>query len=403
MQKLFLGASAFYLSIVCSFAQSPAPDSAAYQSRKLKLDEVDFVSSYYVQDGNHSAVTGGKGDEHLTDFANALQLNFLRTDSRQRLHTFGLELGIDHYTSASSDKIDSTTISSASSADTRYYPSLSWSMHDEPKHYTVGVGLLFSTEYDYFSSGAFVSYSKFSEDNNRELGLKFNVFLDSWKVIYPVELRGFDTPTGRIENPAARGTKPRNTYNGSFSLLQVISKRLQVALLADVAYQSGQLGTLYQRVYFTDGSHNVERLPESRFKLPVGLRSNYFLGDKIVFRSFYRYYTDDWGISAHTLELEVPYKFSPFFSVSPFYRYFTQTAADYFAPYRQHQASEEFYTSDFDLSAFDSHFIGTNVRFNSANGILGINHLNTLELRYGHYSRTNGLQANIITLAATVK
>lgn len=403
MQKLFLGATAFYLSVVCSFAQTQPSDSANYKNRKLHLEEVDFVTSYYVQDGNNSAVTGGVGDEHLTDFANTLNLNMVKTDARNRDHTLGFEMGIDHYTSASSDKIDPSTISSASHADTRYYPSLTWAMADPTKNQTVGAGISFSTEYDYFSKGAFVSFNKTTADKNREFGLKLNAFLDTWTVIYPSELRGFDTPAGRIENPNAHGTKPRNSYNASLSWLQVVNTRLQVAFLADVAYQSGQLGTLYQRVYFTDGSHNVENLPETRFKIPIGIRANYFSGDRFIFRTFYRFYTDDWGIQAHTLELEVPYKISAFVSVSPFYRFFTQTAADYFAPYQKHQVTEKFYTSDYDLSAFNSNMGGLNLRFNSPDGMLGIHHLNTLELRFAHYNRSTGLSANVVTLAASLK
>lgn len=403
MQKLYLGVSAFYLSIVCSFAQSPETDSTGFTNRKLHLEEVDFVSSYYQQDGNNSAVTGGIGTEELTDFANTLNITLLKTDSKDRSHTYGLELGLDHYTSASSDKIDPGSISSASFSDNRFYPSVSWLMLDESKHYSIGAGASISNEYDYFSRGINVGATKFSADNNREIGLKLNMFLDTWKIIFPVELRGFDTPDGRIENPDAQGSKPRNTYNASLSWLQVINQRLQTAFLADIAYQTGQLGTLYQRVYFQDNSLRVENLPDSRFKLPLGFRANYFLGDKIVVRSFYRFYSDDWGITAHSIDVEVPYKISPFVSISPFYRYYTQTAADYFAPYQQHQASEEFYTSDYDLSKFNSNFEGVNLRFNSADGLLGIHKLNTLELRYGHYNRSNGLTANIITLAATVK
>ena len=403
MRKLFLGATAYFLTIVCSFAQKPVTDTTTYQPRKLKLDQIDLVSSYYQQDGNNSAVLGGIGTEKLRDFANTITLIFLKTDTRNRQHNFALDLGIDHYTSASSDSIDPATVSSASYADNRFYPSLSWNMRDDDRNLTMGAGASISTEYDYFSRGAFVSFSKFSEDNNRELGLKLHVFLDTWTVIFPVELRGFDTPTGRVENPEAHGKKPRNTYNTSLSWLQVVNKRLQVAFLADVTYQSGQLGTLYQRVYFTDGTHTVERLPDNRFKLPLGMRANYFLGDKFIFRTYYRFYTDNWGITAHTFDLEIPYKVTPFVSVSPFYRFSTQTASDYFAPYRQHQPTDQFYTSDYDLSDFTSHFGGVNLRFNSADGLLGIRKLNTVELRYGHYNRSTGLNANIITLAATVK
>jgi hypothetical protein len=395
--------SAFYLSIVCSFAQSPQPDSSGFMNRKLHWHEVNFVSGYYHQEGNNSAVTGGIGTEKLTDFANTLNVTLMKTDPKNRIHTYGVEMGIDHYTSASSDQIDPTTISSASSADNRLYPSVLWQMKDEAKCYSTGAGLSISNEFDYFSKGFNVNFNKFSADHNREFGIKLNAFLDTWKIIFPKELRDFETQDGLVSNPDAHGFLPRNTYNGSFSWAQVVNKRLQLAFLTDVAYQSGQLASLYHRVYFSDNSLRVEHLPDSRFKLPVGIRANFFPGDRFILRTFYRFYTDNWGIKAHTFELEVPYKISPFVSISPYYRFYTQTAADYFAPYRQHQTTDEFYTSDYDISDFNSHFGGLNLRFNSPDGMLGINHLNTLEVRYGHYNRSTGLQANIITLAATVK
>jgi len=102
---------------------NPKADSA-YKPRKLTFEEANLVSSYYKQDGNNSAVTGGIGSEKLTDLSNAIDLKFYRYDKRDRKHSFTGEFGIDHYTSASSDKIDSHTISSASHADTRFYPYL---------------------------------------------------------------------------------------------------------------------------------------------------------------------------------------------------------------------------------------------------------------------------------------
>src|SRR5438067_7865074 len=110
-----------YLSMVVFSQTKPAEDSL-YKSKKLKVDEVNFVSGYYVQDGNNSAVTGGIGTEKLTDFANTLELKLVRNDKHGRLHNGSIELGIDNYTSASSDKIDPATVSSASSSDTRIYP-----------------------------------------------------------------------------------------------------------------------------------------------------------------------------------------------------------------------------------------------------------------------------------------
>jgi hypothetical protein len=68
-----------------------------------------------------------------------------------------------------------------------------------------------------------------------------------------------------------------------------------------------------------------------------------------VVRTYYRYYFDDWGLSSHTASGEVPIKVSDKFILCPLYRYYTQTAADYFAPFDHHLSKDEFYTSDYNL------------------------------------------------------
>ena len=62
---------ALYLSIVSAFSQA-IKDSTTYVSRKLKIDEVNFVGSYYKQNGNNAAVTGGIGSEKLTDVVSVI-------------------------------------------------------------------------------------------------------------------------------------------------------------------------------------------------------------------------------------------------------------------------------------------------------------------------------------------
>jgi hypothetical protein len=169
-------------------------------------------------------------------------------------------------------------------------------------------------------------------------------------------------------------------------------------LLGDVVRQNGLLSLPFHRVYFTDGSVHQEALPSDRLKIPVGLRANYFMGDHLILRTYYRFYTDSWGIRSHTADIETPVKISPFLSFSPFYRFYTQRAARYFAPYKAHTGNESFFTSNYDLSAFSSHFYGAGLRFNFKTGLLGIDRLNMMELRYGHYTKTVGMNANIISL-----
>lgn len=398
MKKIVITVAALVMCLNVAKAQS---DSTS--NRKLKIDEVNFITSYYHQDGNNSAVTGGIGSEKLDDFGNSIDLQLSRFDKKNNKHTFGVELGIDVYSSASSDKIDPTTISSASSKDVRISPSLNYLKENAKNNTALGGGVSFSQEFDYTSIGANLLFAKATKDKNREFSAKASVFLDTWSVILPVELRNIDTNFKYKQGDNA----PRNSYNLALGLSQVVNQRLQVSILTDIGYQTGLLGTAYQRVYFGDNGNNAysEKLPDNRFKLPVGLRANYFLGDKFILRSFYRFYTDSWNLTAHTAELEIPYKITPFVSVAPFYRFYSQSGVDYFKPYKEHLLSDnsEFYTSDYDLSKFTSHLFGLNFRMVSANGVMGVKKLNVVELRYSYYNRSTDLTSHLITLALKFK
>ncbi len=398
MKKIVITVAALVMCLNVAKAQS---DSTS--NRKLKIDEVNFITSYYHQDGNNSAVTGGIGSEKLDDFGNSIDLQLSRFDKKNNKHTFGVELGIDIYSSASSDKIDPTTISSASSKDVRISPSLNYLKENAKNNTALGGGVSFSQEFDYTSIGANVLFAKATKDKNREFSAKASVFLDTWSVILPVELRNIETNFKYKQGDNA----PRNSYNLALGLSQVVNQRLQVSILTDIGYQTGLLGTAYQRVYFGDNGNNAysEKLPDNRFKLPVGLRANYFLGDKFILRSFYRFYTDSWNLTAHTAELEIPYKITPFVSVAPFYRFYSQSGVDYFKPYKEHLLSDnsEFYTSDYDLSKFTSHLFGLNFRMVSANGLMGVKKLNVVELRYSYYNRSTDLTSHLITLALKFK
>jgi hypothetical protein len=377
-------------ALLKSFSQQ-TPDTAGFQTRKLKVEEINLVSSYYGQNGDHAAVTGGIGTQKLTDIANVIDVKLSKYDRKMRKHTFDLEVGMDHYTSASSDKIDLKANSSASHADTRIYPALTWSMENEKKGSTISAGVSSSTEFDYQSLGANIGFSKKTKDRNGEFSAKLQGYFDQVHLIAPEELRS----TSGVKD---HGSASRTTIAGSLSWSQVINKNLQVTVLADLVQQQGFLSLPFYRVYFNNGSVHQETLPDSRFKVPLGLRANYFLGDRIIIRSYYRFYKDDWGITSHTASIELPVKITPFFSISPFYRFYSQTAVKYFAGYEQHTAQDAYYTSNYDLSKFNSNFLGVGIRMAPLNGVLNWQRFNMLELRYGHYTKSIAMNANIITM-----
>ena len=401
MKRICLAVVGIFLTLFSSFAQTPLKDTTQYKSRRLTFEEANLVTSYYRQDGNNSAVTGGIGTEKLSDIASVIDIKMNKWDKRNRKHSFDLEVGIDHYTSASSDKIDPRTISSASHVDTRIYPSANWSVENQQKGSTFGAGLSFSNEFDYISYGANVLFAQKTKNRNGEFTAKAQVYFDKVSLILPVELQpGYPNIRGEEgeRSKSDFASASRNSFSGTLSYSQIINQRLQLMFIADFIQQQGYLGLPFHRVYFADNSVHVENLPDTRMKIPLGFRANYFLGDKVVLRSFYRYYHDDWGLTAHTLQLETSVKLTPFFSFTPFFRLYSQGKADFFAPYKVHTAADRYYTSNYDLSKFNSNFFGAGFRFTPAKGVFEIQRLNMLELRYGHYTRTNGLNSDIVSL-----
>lgn len=412
MKKICLTVVGLYLLLLNAFSQAVSKDSLKqaakeetieYVDKPLRLEETNIVSSYYHQDGNHSAVTGGIGTEKVTDLSNGIDLKFTGADVEGHKYTLTTGLGLDHHTAASSAYVNKTGASKTGG--TRVYPSINFSVENK-KGSTFGFGAYYSGEYNYHSFALDAEYSH-KGGKGGELSTKVSAYFDKVKLIYPSELIPATTVVTTVTSASGSGgsdgggkasipSSPRYTYTGSVAYTQVINKNMQAALLMDVVGQNGYLSLPFHRVYFSDGTVHEENLPVQRYKLPIGFRLNYFLGDKIILRSYYRYFTDDWGIKAHTASLEVPVKVTPFFSVSPFYRFYTQTAATYFAPYQTHTATDAYYTSNYAYSAFNSAYYGVGLHIAPPGG-LWKSALSSLEIRYGHYTQTTDMNSDIIS------
>jgi hypothetical protein len=393
-------------------------------SRPAGETTIDILGSYYQQDGSHGAVEGGRGTEQLTDVTPTIIVN-VPLDTVSRLSA---NVGADFYASASSDRID-FALSTPSAHDTRFHADFGYGREHKHRGTLWGVGAGVSTEYDYRSFNLAASFAKTSRDGNRQLSVAGQVFLDQVTLITPIELRT-GVATGRGQD--GYGTDTRQTYNFTASYSQVLTQRLQIALSTELVSQNGLLSTPFHRVYFYDnptanpapaGSSDAfspraasapktELLPRSRFKYPVSLRLSYYATDLAQVRAFYRFYNDNFGVQAHTAELELPVKLTPFFVAYPFYRYHRQTAAQYFAPYLGHSISDEYYTSDYDLSAFTAYKVGLGLRYaplygltrfrtplHDTQGRARLLRLRSLDLRYGRYWRSTDLQAGIVSFA----
>jgi hypothetical protein len=382
--------------LASSLAFGQKSQDGAYSKRKLHRTDVQAMFSYYTQDNNHSAVTGGIGTENLQVYAQDYSFVW----SSDSIKSVSLEFGADIISSASTDNIDDV-FSSASRKDFRIHSTIGYNRNLK-RGRNIGFNTSISGESDYLSIGTGISTGKVSDDQSKEWSLALQAFFDDlrWRnpgepriLIYPEELRGqewFDI-------------YKRNSYNLSFNYYQTINRRMALGFYPGIVYQHGLLSTPYHRVYFTDDSERVENLPQQRLKIPIGAQLNMFLGKMWIIRTYYRFYWDDFGITAHTLDVETPMKLSQKFTLSPFIRLYNQSGVDYFKPYARHDISQEFYTSDYDLSKFNSLKSGLSIRYAPLGGNSHRWSFNEIELRYAWYKRSDGLTAHTIATFIDLK
>ncbi|WP_298954283.1 DUF3570 domain-containing protein [uncultured Nonlabens sp.] len=414
------------------YSQTAQDSTKVYKKRVLESVEVDFLSSYYTQDGDNAAVSGGIGTEELTDVTGTFVVSIPLNDD----DVLTIDAGVSAYTSASSSNVGPfdgggdadpfQASSGASSSDLWANLTGSYSHSSDDRNDIWSAKLSVSSEYDYFSVGVGGSYTKLFNEKNTEVSVNGNVYIDTWNAIYPTELRPFgeggnglsnrlftqNTITGNT-NYAPIFTEfadeGRNSYSLGFGFSQILHKNVQGSLALDFVQQQGLLSTPFQRVYFGDIADSfienfqladaIERLPDSRFKVAAGGRLNWYLNENFTVRTFYRYYYDDWGITSHTASIEVPIKITDKFTIYPSYRFYNQTAADYFRPYEGALSTDEFYTSDYDLSEYSANQFGFGVSYTDifAKAHIWKLGLKSIDLKFYQYDRDTTFSSSIIT------
>lgn len=378
--------------LAASLAASGQRADRGYTKKKISATDVQVLFSYYTQDNDHSAVTGGTGTEDLQVYATQAAVD----TQKDSAYVFHIDAGIDLISSASTDNID-FVMSSASRLDARSHINAGYKRFFSKHGYAAGLQSGFSIESDYMSLAESFSLSHTNLARSREWSVLFQAFFDDlrWgrfnngkpqKLIYPVELR----------NTEWFDIYRRESYNLMFGIFQALNRRMSLGIYPGISYQAGLLSTPFHRVYFSDGSEKVEKLPADRLKIPVGIQLNSFLGSRLILRTYYRFYQDNFGIEAHTVSVEAPVKITHAFSLTPFVRLYTQTQADYFKPYAMHDISQEYYASDYDLSRFNSIKSGLGFRYADLSQ-KNLKLFKAIELRYALYHRSDGLTAHMFT------
>jgi len=379
----------FALGLFSGALLALAPELFAQADPEGSFD-TDILISYYDQDGDHSAVTGGVGTEKL-EVVSPVVLLAWRVDESL---TLTADIGIDQISSASIGNIQ-VEVGSASipASDTRTFGT--FKAKKKFGKQTWGLTLGMATEYDYESMSYGLDWAVDLNQANTSIAASVRRYDDAIDLI---GINGYGSQGDGL--PTTEGKGDRTTTDLFVTLSQTLGRRTAGSVELSVSSQEGVLSTPYNEVIlvsssplYPNGKHVAERLPDSRVRKALGLRLNHAFSDSLVQRVGYRYYTDDWGITAHTIDLETHFRLPTEREMwlYPIFRFHTQQATDYFGLPLTFTGAEDYYTSDWDLAetSTDKYGVGWSVNTLPNESWLGL--LDRFEMRGTFYERDDGL------------
>lgn len=376
---------------------SPIQHFLKAQNHTEPLDKttINLVYNHYIQDGDNSAITGGKGTEELTVYGPSLGLQ-----KQWGNNTVKVNMGADIISSVSTDNID-FVMSSASILDARSYLNTQYQYTFDKQGLTLIGGVGVSIESDYFSIGSKLGFIKENTKNLSQFSAELQMYNDdlrwgrlsvgTWKpqkLIYPEELRDKEWYS----------RYRRHSYTLKLGYNKAVNKRSVVGVFPALTYQEGLLSTPFHRIFFDDDTKAVEKLPKHRYKASIGLRWHHFAGGRYIVKSTVNPYIDSWGVLGVSLENETAIKLNPVWTLLPNARIYTQKGSRYFAGYKQHSSADKYYTSDYDLSAYQTYSIGLGVKYIPHHKLYKSISMSTILVRYNYYHRTDGLRGHILTV-----
>jgi Protein of unknown function (DUF3570) len=200
----------------------------------------------------------------------------------------------------------------------------------------------------------------------------------------------FDIHGGR------HGRTQRTTTTGSVSFTQVLSPTTVATFNYGLTVQHGELGNTWNSVPLEDGTRGPELLPDERVRHALVARAAQFLPWNGALRLYYRFYADDWGIVAHSVEGLLNQRIAPAVYVGVLYRFHTQTGPTFFTTDAPLDATLR--VADSDLAPLQSQTIGGKIVGDVplASGPFRSLHA---EVEYDRYVRTNDLTVDIVSCA----
>jgi hypothetical protein len=154
----------------------------------------------------------------------------------------------------------------------------------------------------------------------------------------------------------------RSTYRVGLS--QIVTPRLLMGLNYELVTDEGFLNNPYRSVRYLDPdsasgfAFQPEVYPATRTSNAASVDARYFLPYRAAVHGQYRFFTDTWGIDANTVQVGYTHPWGKRWVFELTYRWYDQSAADFYADLFPRRDAQNFLARDKELSTFTSHMVG---------------------------------------------
>lgn len=153
-------------------------------------------------------------------------------------------------------------------------------------------------------------------------------------------------------------------------LTQILTKNLILNLNYEGVTDEGFLNNPYRQVRFLDPnaalgfSYELELYPRTRTSNAQAIRGLYYLPYRAALKAEFRNYSDSWGIDAYNAEIAYTHPIDDTgLTVEAKYRFYSQTAADFYSDLFPRQNAQNFLARDKELSTFTTNTLGAGVSY----------------------------------------
>ncbi|NOT35575.1 MAG: DUF3570 domain-containing protein [Candidatus Eisenbacteria bacterium] len=210
---------------------------------------------------------------------------------------------------------------------------------------------------------------------------------------------GWDAIDPVADDDTQSAANHKNTLHWNAIATRVVTATTLLRFGVEYNLVNGLQHNPYRNVY-AGGTNVPERHPETRQRRDAFVKLHQYLPNQSSLKFHYRLYNDDWGIGSHEVGTALSQYITHGLFTSYEYRYYTQTAADFYRDeYAAVDGIDGFRSGDYRMAPLASHLFGVALDLDLSQLAAGTAVLGRsgVQCRYERYFNSNNYSANFLT------